>query len=127
MKKTVRQQPCNNSLDLNSDFGYHKKSGDSRDVAMVEMIQTLSKKVSENFKLIIALACVLWAGFSFLYRLQELSPRIDKVENRCIALETRLTTAENNFNITTTKIDTALTRISTDLQYIKQKMIDKAF
>lgn len=125
MKKKV--QNANYSIDHSNKISYTNNSGDSRDVAMVEMIQTLSKKVSENFKLIIALACVLWAGFSFLYRLQELSPRIDKVENRCIALETRLTTAENNFNITTTKIDTTLTRISTDLQYIKQKMIDKAF
>lgn len=33
MKKTVQAQPCNNSLDLNSNFGYHK---DSRNNAMVE-------------------------------------------------------------------------------------------
>lgn len=37
MKKTVRQQPCNdNSLDLSGNFGYHKKSGGSRNNAMVE-------------------------------------------------------------------------------------------
>lgn len=27
MKKTVRQQPCNNSLDLDAKNGYHKNSG----------------------------------------------------------------------------------------------------
>lgn len=36
MKKKVQTRPCNNSLDLNSDFGYHNNRGGSRNNAMVE-------------------------------------------------------------------------------------------
>ena len=36
MKKTAQAQPCNNSLDLSSNFGYHKNRGGSRNNAMVE-------------------------------------------------------------------------------------------
>ena len=48
------------------------------------------------------------------------------LKERTSKLEDRVTANEKNFNMTSVKLDTTLSRISTDLQYIKEKLIGKA-
>jgi len=40
-------------------------------------------------------------------------------------IEDRINQSEKNFQMTTTKLDVALVRISTDLQFIKEQLISK--
>ena len=81
----------------------------------------LGKKVAHNYRLIVGVA-----GFVFYQNQQSNSLEISNLKERTSKLEDRVTANEKNFNMTSVKLDTTLSRISTDLQYIKEKLIGKA-
>lgn len=86
----------------------------------------LGKKVAHNYRLIVSLAAFFYGCFVFYQNQQSNSLEISNLKERTLNLETRVTANEKNFNMTSVKLDTTLSRISTDLQYIKEKLIGKA-
>ena len=112
-----------------------------------ELIE-LGKKVAHNYRLIVGVAAFFYGCFVFYQNQQSnsleisnLKERTSKLEDRVTykswiisacekertsKLEDRVTANEKNFNMTSVKLDTTLSRISTDLQYIKEKLIGKA-
>lgn len=86
----------------------------------------LGKKVAHNYRLIVSLAAFFYGCFVFYQNQQSNSLEISNLKERTSKLEDRVTANEKNFNMTSVKLDTTLSRISTDLQYIKEKLIGKA-
>ena len=86
----------------------------------------LGKKVAHNYRLIVSLAAFFFFFFVFYQNQQSNSLEISNLKERTSKLEDRVTANEKNFNMTSVKLDTTLSRISTDLQYIKEKLIGKA-
>lgn len=86
----------------------------------------LGKKVAHNYRLIVSLAAFFYGCFVFYQNQQSNSLEISNLKERTSKLEDRVTANEKNFNMTSVKLDTTLNRISTDLQYIKEKLIGKA-
>lgn len=86
----------------------------------------LGKKVAHNYRLIIGVTAFFYGCFVFYQNQQSNSLEISNLKERTSKLEDRVTVNEKNFNMTSVKLDTTLSRISTDLQYIKEKLIGKA-
>lgn len=86
----------------------------------------LGKKVAHNYRLIVGVAAFFYGCFVFYQNQQSNSLEISNLKERTSKLEDRVTANEKNFNMTSVKLDTTLSRISTDLQYIKEKLIGKA-
>lgn len=86
----------------------------------------LGKKVAHNYRLIVGVAAFFYGCFVFYQNQQSNSLEISHLKERTSKLEDRVTSNEKNFNMTSVKLDTTLSRISTDLQYIKEKLIGKA-
>lgn len=86
----------------------------------------LGKKVAHNYRLIVGVAAFFYGCFVFYQNQQSNSLEINNLKERTSKLEDRVTANEKNFNMTSVKLDTTLSRISTDLQYIKEKLIGKA-
>ena len=86
----------------------------------------LGKKVAHNYRLIVGVAAFFYGCFVFYQNQQSNSLEISNLKERTSKLEERIKTKEKNFNMTSVKLDTTLSRISTDLQYIKEKLIGKA-
>lgn len=89
-----------------------------------ELIE-LGKKVAHNYRLIIGITAFAYGCFVFYNTQQIHSNEISNLKERTSRLEDRVTLNEKNFNMTSVKLDTTLSRISTDLQFIKQKLIEK--
>lgn len=88
-------------------------------------LMELGKKVAHNYRLIIGITAFAYGCFVF-YNTQQVHDReIENLKVRTSKLEDRVTLNEKNFNMTSIKLDTTLNRISTDLQFIKQKLIGK--
>ena len=86
----------------------------------------LGKKVAHNYRLIVGVAAFFYGCFVFYQNQQSNSLEINNLKERTSKLEDRVTANEKNFNMTSVKLDTTLSRISTDLKYIKEKLIGKA-
>lgn len=96
----------------------------------------LGKKVARNYKIIVTIGAFLYGCFIFVSTQTQHSQMLISIQNKHehdIAqlkqshneLEKRVTNNEKNFNMTSVKLDTTLNRISTDLQFIKQKLMGK--
>lgn len=96
----------------------------------------LGKKVARNYKIIIAVGAFLYGCFIFVSTQNQHSQQITMIQNQHshdiaqlksshATLKERVESNEKNFNMTSVKLDTTLSRISTDLQFIKQKLIEK--
>lgn len=96
----------------------------------------LGKKVARNYKIIVAVAAFLYGCFIFFSTQTQHSQMLISIQNKHAhdiaqlkqsqsELEKRVSSNEKNFNMTSVKLDTTLSRISTDLQFIKQKLIEK--
>lgn len=89
-----------------------------------ELIE-LGKKVAHNYRLIVGITAFAYGCFVF-YNTQQVHDRdIENLKLRTAKIEERVIANEKNFNMTSIKLDTTLSRISTDLQFIKQKLIEK--
>ena len=86
----------------------------------------LGKKVAHNYRLIVGLAALIYGCFVFYQNQQSNILEIGDLKERLSKLEGRVAANEKNFNMTSVKLDTTLSRISTDLRYIKEKLIGKA-
>lgn len=96
----------------------------------------LGEKVARNYKIIVAVAAFLYGCFIFVYTQTQHSQTLISIQNQHAhdiaqlkqshnELEKRVSGNEKNFQMTSVKLDTTLNRISTDLQFIKQKLIEK--
>ena len=100
-----------------------------------ELIE-LSKKIARNYKMIVAIGMFLYACFVFISTQNQHSQQILTIQSQHShdinelkadqkAIHARMEENEKNFNMTSVKLDTTLNRISTDLQFIKQKFIER--
>lgn len=101
-----------------------------------EELIALGEKIAKNYRLIVAVAAFLYGCFIFVNTQAQHSQAILAIQNQHshdiaelrashTKLQERVTLNEKNFNMTSVKLDTILNRISTDLQFIKQKLIEK--
>ena len=96
----------------------------------------LGRKVARNYKIIVTVAAFLYGCFIFVSTQTQHSQTLIAIQNQHAhdiaqlkqnhnELEKRVSSNEKNFNMTSVKLDTTLNRISTDLQFIKQKFIER--
>lgn len=97
---------------------------------------SLAEKVARNYRMIVAVFAFLYGCFVFITTQHKHTQDILFMQNKHAqdVLELRaglekiierVDKVESNFNVTTAKLDTTLTRISADLQFIKQTLIEK--
>lgn len=96
----------------------------------------LGRKVARNYKIIVTVAAFLYGCFIFVSTQTQHSQTLIAIQNQHAhdiaqlkqshsELEKRVSGNEKNFQMTSVKLDTTLNRISTDLQFIKQKFIER--
>lgn len=102
----------------------------------IEKIERNAKAIKTIISLLIIVLSLVYGFCIFIYQsknnaelISEL--KIEVVENKknCDSkykvLEERISQNERNFQMTSTKLDVSLTRISTDLQFIKEHLLRK--
>lgn len=105
---------------------------------IVENIKNTLKFIFENFKSVLLIFSLITSIIIFVFQLRQLEPRVSNLEvkiaemqesNRIVhdTLKEKLLQTEEDFKIVGTKLETSLSQISVDLQYIKQKLMEKSF
>ena len=86
--------------------------------------------------LVICAISLLYAGFSYIEDTKQCKIDVEKLrydilemkkasESKHQMIDDRMTQNEKNFEMTTTKLDISLVRISTDLQFIKEQLMSE--
>lgn len=114
---------------MKSRLKYHRGSA----IIRIRMVagRTMNKIFSflSNIKWIIWGAGVVWAAFVFIYTIQGLPSRVEKLETKQAELISehyeiynRLSNTEHKFDVSVAEINTQLKQISTDIIFIRERL-----
>lgn len=101
-----------------------------------EEILKLGRLIARNYRIIVTVGAFLYGCFIFVNTQNQHSQAILSIQNQhshdiaelktiTTALKERIENNEKNFGKISTKLDTTLERMSNDLQFIKQKLIER--
>lgn len=89
-----------------------------------------TKMINSIVTILIFLGGIIYACFTFIYQshestkqVEQLWSSISKINSRIDEVDSRIKQNEKDFNLTATRLETSLARISTDIQYIKEQFI----
>ena len=102
----------------------------------IDKFEKNAKAIKTIISLLVVIACLIYGFCIFIYQNQshsadiiDLKSRIAKVEaeatNKHHELEQKIALNEKDFQMTATKLEVSLVKISADLQFIKEHLMEK--
>lgn len=102
----------------------------------VEKVERNAKAIKAVVGLLVVLAGIIYGFCIFIYQTKECRQKINELNihiatmdatnnNKHREIDERITQNEKNFQLTATKLDVSLIRISADLQFIKEHLMSK--